>query len=94
MAEVYERIAQELGVSLLPFRMPAWPLEWAGALCEAVCTPLGLEPPLYRRRVYFFTKNRAFSTEKAKRLLGFRPAGTFEGEVAELARWYREHRWL
>ena len=34
--------------------------------------PLGLEPPLHRRRVDFWTKSRAFTIEKARRLLGLR----------------------
>ena len=34
---------------------------------------VGIEPPLYRRRVDFFKKNRAFDNSKAKRELGFEP---------------------
>ena len=35
-------------------------------LCEAVCAPFGIEPPLYRRRVDFFTKSRAFDISRAR----------------------------
>ena len=38
----------------------------AGALCEAVCAPFGIEPPIYRRRVDFFTKSRAFDITRAR----------------------------
>ena len=41
----------------------------AGALCEAVCVPLRIEPPLDRRRVEFYTKSRAFDTTRARILL-------------------------
>ena len=33
------------GGRVLPFRIPAAPLRLAGALCEAVCVPFGVEPP-------------------------------------------------
>ena len=58
---------------------------WAGALCEAVCVPLGLEPPLHRRRVDFWTKSRAFSIEKARRVLGYAPQVDLDEGVARTA---------
>ena len=51
-------------------RLPVWPVWLAGAACEAVCTPLGISPPLYRRRVDFFRKSRAFDISRARRELG------------------------
>ena len=53
---------------------PAPAVRWATS-CEAVCVPFGIEPPLHRRRVDFWTKSRAFSIDKARRLLGYAPAG-------------------
>jgi nucleoside-diphosphate-sugar epimerase len=79
---------------VLPFRVPAWPLQVAGSLCEAVCVPLGVEPPLHRRRVDFWTKSRAFRIEKARRLLGYAPGVGVEQGVARTAAWYREAGWL
>jgi nucleoside-diphosphate-sugar epimerase len=72
-AELAALIAKAAGGRVLPFRMPAAPLQWAGSLCEALCIPLGIEPPLHRRRVDFWTKNRSFSIEKARGLLGYEP---------------------
>jgi nucleoside-diphosphate-sugar epimerase len=53
----------------------------------------GLEPPLHRRRADFFTKNRAFSIEKARRMLGYDPQADLE-EGVRTATWYREAGWL
>ena len=53
--------------------LPVWPFWLAGALCEAVCVPFGVEPPLYRRRVDFFTKSRAFDITRARAELGYAP---------------------
>lgn len=81
--------AETLGVRppwlILPWRpmyAAAWMMEKAGLL-------FGFQPPLHRRRLKFFKHNRGFSTEKARRLLGYDPkvdlAEGFERTVA----WYR-----
>jgi dihydroflavonol-4-reductase len=49
-SELGALIARHTGGRVLPFRIPAAPLQWAGDLVEAVCVPLGLEPPLHRDR--------------------------------------------
>ena len=62
------------------WHLPVWPFWLAGALCEAVCAPLGIEPPIYRRRVDFFTKSRAFDITRARAELGYAPhVGLREG---------------
>jgi nucleoside-diphosphate-sugar epimerase len=71
--------------------VPVWPFFAAGAVCEAICLPLGIAPPIYRRRVAFFTKNRAFRIDKARRLLGYRPRVPLDDGLRETAAWYREH---
>jgi nucleoside-diphosphate-sugar epimerase len=92
--ELAATIARHTGGRMLPFRIPATPLRWAGALCEAVCIPLGIEPPLHRRRVEFFTKSRAFSIEKARRLLGYQPRVDLDEGVARTAASYRQAGWI
>ena len=92
--ELTRLIAVEAGVPAPRLRFPVWPVWIAGAVCEAICAPLGLEPPLYRRRVDFFTKSRAFDISRARAELGFAPrVGLREGVRRTLA-WYREAGWL
>lgn len=93
-SELAALIAKATGGRVLPFRIPAAPIQWAGDLCEAVCVPLGIEPPLHRRRVDFWTKSRAFSIDKARRLLGYAPKVDVEEGIARTAAWYREAGWL
>lgn len=92
--ELAEIVARHTAGRVLPFRVPARPIQWAGDLVEAVCVPLGLEPPLHRRRVDFWTKSRAFSIEKARRRLGYDPKVSLDEGIARTAASYREAGWL
>ena len=87
-------IAAALGRTCRVLRLPAWPVFLAADLCEAICKPLKIAPPLYRRRVAFFTKDRSFDTHKIREKLGFQPRYTNEEGLAMTARWYREQGWL
>jgi nucleoside-diphosphate-sugar epimerase len=92
--ELIRKIAHHAHVAPPSVKLPVWPFWIAGAACEAICMPLGVEPPLYRRRVDFFTKSRAFDISRARAELGFTPrVGLDEGIQRTLA-WYREHGWL
>ena len=94
LEELVNSIAAELDVASPRWRLPVWPFWVAGALGEAVCIPLGVEPPLYRRRVDFFTKSRAFDTTRARRELGFVPMVNLPTGIHRTAEWYREQGWL
>lgn len=86
LREVAGLIAEAEGVPAPWLRLPARPFQLVGSLCEQCCIPLGIEPPIHRRRVDFFTKSRAFTIEKAKQVIGYRPeVGLREGIHATLA---------
>lgn len=87
-------IADEAGVAPPRLRLPAWPFWAAGAACEIICAPFGIEPPLYRRRVDFFTKSRAFDISRARRELGYAPAVGLRDGIARTLRWYRQEGWI
>lgn len=89
--ELGARIARVVGAPPPRLHLPVWPFYVAGALCEAICVPLRVQPPIYRRRVSFFTKSRAFSIEKARRLLGYRASVPLDEGLQETAAWYRAH---
>ncbi len=82
-------IASELGVAPPRLRLPVWPVWLAGAACEAVCVPFGIEPPLFRRRVDFYRKSRAFDTTRARQELGYNPAIDLRTGIHRTAEWYR-----
>jgi nucleoside-diphosphate-sugar epimerase len=83
-------IADFYNVKVRFVRIPILPLFAAGVLCEIICRPLGIDPPIYRRRIAFFTKDRSFNTEKMRTLLGFTPRYSDEEGLRETARWYLE----
>lgn len=87
---VVELIAGAVGVKPPRLHLPLAPLLVAAKVCETICVPLGIEPPLHMRRCEFFMKARAFTNAKAKRLLGYQPAVSLEEGVRRTAQWYRE----
>jgi len=94
LADIVRVTAELAGVRGPRLRLPVWPVWLAGAACEAVCRPLGIEPPLYRRRVDFFRKSRAFDISRARRDLGFAPEVPIREGIRRTLEWYREHRWI
>ncbi|HEX4268165.1 MAG TPA: NAD-dependent epimerase/dehydratase family protein [Steroidobacteraceae bacterium] len=92
--EIVRHIAQSLGVAEPRWRIPVWPVMTAGLLCESICVPLHVDPPLHRRRVAFFTHHREFDCSKAVRLLGYAPKVTPGEGIARTAQWYRASGYL
>ena len=84
-------VAAALGCAPPRGRLPYWPLFASAVVCEALCRPLGIEPPLHRRRAGFFVKNRAFSIDKARRDLGYRPQVDIDEGLQRTAAWYVAH---
>lgn len=88
--EMIAALAKVLGKqSQQVIRLPAQPIRAAGFVCEVVCRPLGINPPIYRRRVDFFINNRSYNIEKARRLLGYDPKVTMTDGLQRTADWYR-----
>ena len=45
-------IADKIGLKKLRvIRLPLFPFYLASDICKIICTPLGIQPPIYRRRV-------------------------------------------
>lgn len=94
LRDLFREIAEQLETRPPWLHVPLPLLDVAAAACEAVFVPLGLEPPLHRRRVSFYRNQRAFSIEKAKRVLGFAPrVGLSEGLTRTIT-WYRDNGYL
>jgi dihydroflavonol-4-reductase len=92
--ELVGLIAEVAGVRAPTLHLPVWPFWLAGAVCEAICVPLGIAPPIYRRRVDFFTKSRAFDITRARTEIGYAPAVGLRDGIARTLEWYRTQGWL
>lgn len=92
--ELVALVAEEAGVAPPKLHLPVWPFWTAGAACEALCAPLGIEPPIYRRRVDFFTKSRAFDITRAREELGYAPQVALREGIRRTLEWYRRAGWM
>ena len=92
--DLVEAVAAAMGQPVRIVHLPFAPLWVASAVCEAVCMPLGIEPPLFRRRADWFRQNRAFRIDRAREALGFEPKVDLPTGLARTAAWYREHGYL
>jgi nucleoside-diphosphate-sugar epimerase len=90
LRELVNMIADVLNQPHPRWRIPFYPVYLGSRICEGICRPLGLNPPLYPRRVEFFSLDRAFSIEKAKRLLGYHPKIELKEGLSKTAMWYKE----
>lgn len=92
--QLVRAIADVAEVPPPPFRLPVWPFWLAGAVCEAVCVPLRIEPPIFRRRVKFFSSNRWFDTSRARDELGFAPKVSLREGIRRTLEFYRQLNWI
>lgn len=88
--EMAEAIARVLGVTSRRLKLPLGPFALLATVLELTFRPLGLQPPLHRRRLDFFRKSFTLSAEKARRVLGFESRTGFEEGARRTAEWYRE----
>jgi len=87
--ELASKIAAIQNVPAPKFKIPVWPIYYAGWACEIVFGLFNVEPILHRRRVAFFTKNRHFTINKAETLLGYKPKVELEQGLTKLINWYQ-----
>jgi len=88
--DLVKKIAGILNKPVPTTRIPVFPVWFVGLLCEIACKPFGITPPIYRRRVDFFVKDRAFDISKSKRLLGYKPKVNLDEGLKKTAQWYKE----
>jgi nucleoside-diphosphate-sugar epimerase len=92
--EMVQQVASAVGRRAPRRRLPLWPFLAAAVLFEWTLTPLGVQPPLHRRRLDFFRKSFVLSSAKARTVLDFTPAVPFAVGAVETANWYREKGYL
>jgi nucleoside-diphosphate-sugar epimerase len=92
--ELVRRVGKALDVPVSIPHLPLFPLIVAGHVCEKLCKPFGINPPIFPRRVDWFRQVRAFRIDKARRDLGYRPRVGIDEGLRLTGEWYRGHGYL
>jgi len=92
--ELLDTIGSTIGNNVRKFYLPVMPFKILGTLMEKIFTPMGISPPIYRRRVDFFTKSRTFDISKAKEILDYRPKYSLQEGIRKTAEWYKKEGFL
>ncbi len=85
-----DTIAAKAEQPLSALSIPYAPVWVAAVICEALCGVLRIAPPLFRRRVDFFVKDRAFSIDRARNELGYAPKVDLNEGTERTLAWYKE----
>jgi nucleoside-diphosphate-sugar epimerase len=86
--QMVKDIAEVVGKNVSGLRIPLSPLFAIAAVTEGILRPMGIQPPIHRRRMDFFRKSFTFSSEKAKNIMNFNPKVSFKEGARKTADWY------
>lgn len=89
-----KKTAAALNVDVKIPHFPVMPVVALGHICEKVCKPFKVTPPIFPRRVDWYRQNRAFSIDKAKRDLGYNPTVSIDEGLHRTAEWYKQEGYL
>jgi dihydroflavonol-4-reductase len=92
--DMVSAISEAVGYRKRVLHAPLWPFVAAAAVFESTFSPLGLKPPLHRRRLDFFRKSFSFSNARAQSVLGFEPQVGFREGARLTAKWYEANGFL
>ncbi|MCP4006526.1 MAG: NAD(P)-dependent oxidoreductase [bacterium] len=87
-SDMIRSAAAAIGCRPPPWVLPMGPMMAAAWLTESILRPLGVQPPLHRRRLDFFRKSFSFRGDQALELLGFEPRVRLQEGMDATARWY------
>ncbi|MDT8420522.1 MAG: NAD(P)-dependent oxidoreductase [Desulfuromonadales bacterium] len=88
------RVAKAMDVPVKVPHYPILPLVIAGHLCEKICKPFGITPPIFPRRVDWYRQYRGFDISKAKNELGYQPRIGLDEGLKNTAEWYKQEGYL
>jgi nucleoside-diphosphate-sugar epimerase len=92
--ELVRRAGLAMGKPVRIVNLPVWPLVVLGHVCEKVCAPFHVAPPIFPRRVDWYRQNRAFKIDKARRDLGYDPKVGIDEGLRRTAEWYKAEGYL
>jgi nucleoside-diphosphate-sugar epimerase len=90
LKELVERLTRVLGVEKYGFQLPLAPMRVLAAITEDVCGVLKVSPPLYRRRLDFYTVDVQYDISKSRDLLNWTPQIGLDAGLRSSVEWYRQ----
>ncbi|MEO7985034.1 MAG: NAD-dependent epimerase/dehydratase family protein [Gemmatimonadales bacterium] len=91
---IVREVARALGVEVRIPHYPVWPVVAVGHVCEKICKPFGITPPIFPRRVDWYRQNRAFDITRARQELGYVPKIPLAEGLTRTGAWYHEKGYL
>lgn len=88
------KVGKAMGIDVKIPHLPITPLVVAGYVCEKVCRPFNISPPIFPRRVDWFRQNRAFKIDKAMKDLNYYPKIDIDEGLKRTAKWYKSEGYL
>lgn len=92
--DLVRAVGRAMGVDVKVVHLPFRPLWLVSVVVEAVCWPLRVSPPLFRRRVDWFRQVRAFRIDKAVAELGYESKVGIDEGLRASYEWYVENGYL
>ncbi len=92
--DLVTKVGEAMDVQVKIPHFPVTPLVVAGHVCEKLCKPFHITPPIFPRRVDWYRQNRAFDISKAKRELGYAPKVGIDEGLRRTAQWYKQEGYL
>ena len=89
LRELIGLVQEATGSPRFGYRLPLGPMLAVSGAVEDVCQALGVDPPIYRRRMDFFWSDSEFDTSHARRLLAWTPRVELADGVRRTADAYR-----
>ena len=92
--DLVKRVGKSINIDVSVPHFPILPLIIAGHICEKLCKPFGINPPIFPRRVDWFRQVRSFKIDKAKKELGYQPKIGIEEGLKRTGKWYIENGYI
>ena len=92
--ELVKKVGQSMDINVRFLHLPFLPLYILAAMVEAICVPLRIKPPVFRRRVDWFRQNRAFLIDRPKKEIGYIPRVGIDEGLKKTAEWYKQEGYI
>jgi nucleoside-diphosphate-sugar epimerase len=92
--ELVQKAGKALNKDVKMIHCPIMPVLIVSHICEKLCKPFKISPPLFPRRVDWYRQVRAYSMEKANKELDYNPIIGIDEGLRRTAEWYKKVGYL